>query len=67
MSEDKVTYPLDEEGDNLNSNGSKKRRKEYTGELGEFSLDVRIVRGGRAGEKVVDASERNKTGKKYRR
>lgn len=27
VSEDKVTYPLDEEGDNLNSYGTKKRKK----------------------------------------
>lgn len=63
VSEDKVTYPLDEEGDNLNSYGGKKERiyAEHGGLLDFWDITISQRRESR--NKVGDASERNKIGK----
>lgn len=56
-------YPLDEEGDNLNSYGGKKERiyAEHGGLLDFWDITISQRRESR--NKVGDASERNKIGK----
>lgn len=57
-------YPLDEEGDNLNSYGKKKRIYAEHGRLLDAGITISQRR--KSWNKVSDASERNKIGK-YRR
>lgn len=64
VSEDKVTYPLDEEGDNLNSYGQKKRIYAEHGRLLDAGITISQRR--KSWNKVSHARERNKIGK-YRR
>lgn len=61
VSEDKVTYPLDEEGDNLNSYSE---NREYTRSkrIAE-RWDITVSQRRKSWNKVSGASERNKTGK----